>query len=237
MSVLPSPIYFPEITNVTTCEPYEFTFAYVSTSPTFTSNVSENTLTAYVQWIIGDDPGVMEYTLVNNVTLYPSFTSLIWSPVDAGPGAYVIKGNVYSDAGIVYEETSRFFSIEAGTDESCITQSVVATTTAANDVPTSTAIESASTTGRSKLSGGAIAGIVIGIVAVKLIALLVAIVLMRRRRAAAQKSQARSSFRMATIPTPPPLPPMTKEEEKEREAYMWSDTASLRSIPPPYGHA
>ncbi|TDL24422.1 hypothetical protein BD410DRAFT_88377 [Rickenella mellea] len=247
---LSSPINFLPLAPIVPCQPYTFTFTYTETDERHV----EGETNMFTAGVFNASTGANMLTLTNGGAVYPGYWQFDWNPVKASAGVYYITASVVSTSNVTYKPMLQPFTIEAGSDESCINAAVteapislvlssgatVAPVTVTGfAAPSSTSIvEAGSSTGRRT---GAIAGLTIGIIAI-LFGLLAAILFVRRRRAArAQKAQ------VPELPTYVPelpayaavVPVMTeKEKDTDRKSAIGPlsdyDRESLRSVPPSY---
>ncbi|TDL24420.1 hypothetical protein BD410DRAFT_826980 [Rickenella mellea] len=249
---LPSPITFAPITGVVPCEPYAFRFTYTETDEGHVKGVT-NMFSATV----GDaTTGTDLLTMNNGGAVYPGYWQLEWNPVKAGAGEYFIATEVLSNSNATYTTDSQLFTIEAGSDESCIN----ATTTISLVLSSGTPVASGTATGtgiaapssaaeRTQLTRGAIAGLIAGIIAI-LFGVLAAILFVRRRRAVATRVRraqaielptyvpALSTYAMA-IPARSPMAEMEKRDMDSKGEFgprSDYDRESLRSVPSLYLH-
>ncbi|TDL22074.1 hypothetical protein BD410DRAFT_789158 [Rickenella mellea] len=228
MAGYPSPISFSTISNVTSCQPFTFTFSYVDADTSFTgANTTSNNLTAWVDHLSVDGEPVMQRTLARNAALNSSFTSLSWDPVTANPGNYSINARVSSDSDITFEPTTTRFSIQAGPDESCLNP-----VTQTSVVPTSTAV--AVSSGLS-VNHGLKTGVAVGITLLFLIIFAIIGLFFARRRSRLRKAGELPSYTASVGGVQRTAEAEKKElESKMDRAPLDSDAVSVQMPPPPY---
>ncbi|TDL24419.1 hypothetical protein BD410DRAFT_785885 [Rickenella mellea] len=236
---LPSPINFLPIASVIPCEPFTFTFSYTETDEWHVAGET-NTFTA---WVGKADTGSILQTLTNGDAVYPAYWQVGWDPVIASAGEHFIAAAVLSNSNASYTTTSQLFTIEAGPNESCLNATpatavpIALVPTEAISFATPTAFASSSTTGRTQLAIGTIAGLAIGIIAV-LFGLLAAILFVRRRRAA--RAQLAQDSELPDYATVVRVGPLIEKKDIDGKSDLGPpldyDRESMRSVPPAYHH-
>ncbi|TDL24421.1 hypothetical protein BD410DRAFT_785886 [Rickenella mellea] len=249
---LPSPINFLPIAGVVPCKPYTFTFSYTETNEQHVKG-GKNTLSA---WLGDATTGTSMPTVGTGGAVYPGYWQLDWNPVRASAGEYFITAAVLSNSNATYTTKNQLFTIDAGSDESCINATATATlmsivlepgagAATATPLPSLIPVTASSSTERTQLARAAKAGLAVGIIVI-FFGLLAAILFVRRRRAA-RAQKARVPELPAYVPELPayatvvPVGTLMAEKEKtdmdsksELGPSLDYDRESLRSVPPVY---